>query len=75
MVETPDVIEKYIPDYCSCCGKDVSSLPYKFAGKRQLIDIPDIKFHVTEHQIFKKVCKVLFRSAKDLKNKMRDVDY
>lgn len=56
MVETPDVIEKYIPDYCSCCGKDVSSLPYKFAGKRQVIDIPDIKLHVTEHQIFKKVC-------------------
>lgn len=33
MVETPDIIEKYIPDYCSCCGKDVSSQPYEFAGK------------------------------------------
>ncbi|MCK4345551.1 MAG: IS66 family transposase zinc-finger binding domain-containing protein [Bacteroidales bacterium] len=56
MFETPDIIEKYIPDYCSCCGKDVSSQPYEFAGKRQVIDIPDIKLHVTEHQIFKRVC-------------------
>ena len=36
MFETPDIIEKYIPDYFSCCGKDVSSQPYEFAGKCQV---------------------------------------
>jgi transposase len=56
MVETPDIIEQHIPDYCSCCGKDVSNIHYEFSGKRQVIDIPEIKLNVTEHQIFKRVC-------------------
>ncbi len=56
MVETPDIIQKYIPDYCSCCGKDIRSLVCEFAGKRQVIDIPEIKVCVTEHQIYKRVC-------------------
>ena len=56
MVESPDIVEKHIPVFCSCCGKDISSLPYEFAGKRQIMDIPVIKLHVREHQIFKRVC-------------------
>lgn len=23
-VEIPDIVEKHIPDFCSCCGKDIS---------------------------------------------------
>ena len=56
MVETPDIIEQHIPDYCSCCGKDVSNIHYEFSAKRQVIDIPEIKLHVTEHHVFKRVC-------------------
>jgi transposase-like protein len=56
MVELPDIIEKHIPGFCSCCGEDVSSLPYEFVGKRQVMDLPEIKLHVKEYQIFKKVC-------------------
>ena len=56
MVENPDVIQKHIPKYCNYCGKDISNLPYEFVGKRQVIDIPEIKLHVTEHQLYKKVC-------------------
>lgn len=56
MVEVPDITQKHIPDYCSCCGKDLSFFPYEFAGRRQVFDIPPIKINVTEHQIFKKVC-------------------
>ena len=56
MVETPDQTEKHIPSYCNCCGKDLSELPYAFAGKRQVFDIPEIKIKVTEHQVYKKVC-------------------
>ena len=56
IIESPDVVEKHIPDFCSCCGKDISSLACEFIGKRQIIDLPEIKFHVHEHQIFMKVC-------------------
>lgn len=56
MVEKPDDIQEYIPDYCNSCGNNISNIPFEFAGKRQVIDIPEIKLHVTEHQIFKRVC-------------------
>lgn len=56
MIESPDIIEKHKPDFCTCCGKDISSLASEFVGKRQIIDLPEIKFHVHEHQIFKKIC-------------------
>jgi transposase len=56
MVTTPDFIEKHIPDFCSCCGKDMGAVPFIAAGKRQVIDIPKIKLHVTEHQIYSRKC-------------------
>jgi transposase len=56
MIESPDVVEKHIPDFCICCGKDVSNGDYIFVGKRQVIDLPEIKLHVREHQIFKRIC-------------------
>ena len=56
MVESPDIIEKHIPGFCSCCGKHLSSLAYEFVGKRQVMDLPEIRLQVKEHQIFKKVC-------------------
>ena len=42
--------------YDYCCGADVSSVTHEFVGKRQVFDIPEIKVHVTEHQVFKKRC-------------------
>ena len=56
MVEVPDIIEKHIPEFCSCCGKDISKIKEKFVGKRQVFDIPEIKVNVTEYQIFKREC-------------------
>ncbi|MGX1024837.1 IS66 family transposase [Psychroflexus sp. MBR-150] len=56
MVEIPDVTEEHIPDYCNCCGNDLSSLPHQYAGSRQVFDIPEIKIKVTEHKVYKKVC-------------------
>ncbi len=56
MAQVPDTIEKHIPSYCKCCGKDLASLPVQLAGKRQVFDIPEIKLHVTEHRVYKKVC-------------------
>ena len=56
MVENPDITKKHIPDFCTCCGEDLSSVPYEFVRKRQVFDIPEIKIKVTEHRIFKKMC-------------------
>jgi len=56
MVGSPDIIEKHMPGFCNCCGKDISNIAYEFAGRRQVIDLPEIKLHVREHQIFKKTC-------------------
>lgn len=56
MVNEPDHIENHIPEYCQCCGEDISNLPYEFVEKRQVIDIPEIKPKVTEHRIYKKTC-------------------
>ena len=56
MVETPDVIQKHVPDYCNSCGKDMIGIPFALTGKRQVIDIPKIELWVTEHQIFSRVC-------------------
>jgi len=56
MLECPDIVEKHIPDFCSCCGKDIRGHAKEFVGKRQVIDIPEIKYHVHEHQVFSKTC-------------------
>jgi transposase len=56
MVETPDKTVEHFPNYCNCCGNDISDNTSEFLGKRQVFDIPEIKLKVTEHQIFKKVC-------------------
>ena len=56
MAEVPDTVEQHMPDYCNCCGADVSTVSHEFVGKRQVFDIPEIKIHVTEHQVFKKRC-------------------
>lgn len=55
-VENPDYTEKYIPDYCKACGKDLSTTIPEYVGKRQVFDIPKIKVTITEHQVFKKTC-------------------
>jgi transposase len=44
------------PDYCTCCGKSLHSIPSVFSGKRQVIDIPAVHPTVTEHQIYSKRC-------------------
>ncbi len=52
----PDIIEKHHPNFCTCCGNDLSSIESIFLGKRQVIDIPTIKPNVTEYQVFQKTC-------------------
>jgi transposase len=56
MVSNPDIVDEHKPCYCGGCGNDLSKLPFEFAGKRQVIDVPEIKLDVTEHRIYSKVC-------------------
>lgn len=53
---SPDYIENHSPSYCNCRGKDLSTQPQLYVGKRQVIDIPPIIPVVTEHQLFEKRC-------------------
>ena len=56
MAETPDGIINHKPDFCNCCGTDLSNEPAEFLLKRQVVDIPAILPKYTEHRTFKKTC-------------------
>lgn len=56
MVENPDQIINHKPDFCNCCGNDLSDKPEELLLKRQVVDIPVILPKYTEHRIFKKIC-------------------
>jgi transposase len=55
-VSEPTEVILHQPNYCHCCGGDLSGIPAEFIGKRQVIDIPPITPVVTEHQIYGKRC-------------------
>lgn len=57
MTNTPDAIQIHSPNYCTCCGEDLSHYQTRFIGHRQVIDIPPIKPIVTEHQLFEVHCR------------------
>lgn len=54
--DTADVIIKHSPNYCKCCGKDLSNTPDFLCEKRQVLDIPPIKIERIEHQTYSKTC-------------------
>lgn len=54
--ETVDAIIKHTPNYCKCCGKDLSNTPDILCEKRQVLDIPPIKVERIEHQTYSKTC-------------------
>jgi transposase len=56
MVENPDQIINHKPDFCNCCGNDLSDKAEELLLKRQVVDIPVIFPKYTEHRIFKKTC-------------------
>lgn len=57
MTPNPDQIIEHRPNGpCPQCGTTHASGPGQMVGKRQVIDIPEIKAHVTEHQVFQTTC-------------------
>jgi len=56
MIETPDEIISQIPQFCNCCGNDLSGIKEEFVEKRQVFDIPKITMTCKEYHSFKKKC-------------------
>jgi transposase len=56
MSMNPTEILIHEPNYCTCCGKELSELPSEFISKRQVIDIPPVKPVIIEHQLYGKRC-------------------
>lgn len=56
MAAVPDKIEKLIPDYCNCCGKDLKEIEAVLASKRQVVELPVIKPIYVEYQNFIRNC-------------------
>ena len=54
--DTVDGIIKHTPNYCKCCGKDLSNTADVLCEKRQVLDIPPIKVERIEHQTYSKTC-------------------
>jgi transposase len=57
MSGNPDVVVNHQHIFCTCCGGDLSGYKHRFIGRRQVIDIPEIKPTVTEHQLFEVHCR------------------
>jgi transposase len=51
-----DTIVEHKPNYCNCCGQDLTEVPEALIETRQVIDIPVIKPVCTEHRIYRKTC-------------------
>jgi len=51
-----DEIVGHLPNYCNCCGQDLSEVCETLIETRQIIDIPVIKPVRIEHRIYRKTC-------------------
>lgn len=65
MTAHPDVVLNHSPDYCKCCGGDLSEIRAELSSKRQVIDIPVVRPVCTEHRSYTKICPCGVRSKAD----------
>lgn len=65
MTAHPDVVLEYSPDYCNCCGRDLSDIRAELSSKRQVIDIPVVRPVCTEHRSYTKICPCGERAKAD----------
>jgi len=56
MVSNPNEIIDHAPEYCECCGKDLTATHGEFVERKQVVDLPPIEPVVTEHRVYKKTC-------------------
>jgi transposase len=56
MVEKPDKIIEHIPQFCTCCGREMSQIHAELVERRQEVILPVIQPIYVEHQAFQKTC-------------------
>ena len=56
MSDKPDKIIEHIPQYCTCCGGNLSKVSAELVEFRQQIELPPIVPLFVEHQVFQKIC-------------------
>ena len=56
MVEKPDEVIEHIPQFCTCCGRDISLVHAELVERRQEVILPVIQPIYVEHQAFQKTC-------------------
>lgn len=56
MTTSPDEVIEYIPQYCTCCGEDLSHIKPELVERRQRVEIPPIQPIYIEHQIYSRQC-------------------
>jgi transposase len=58
LVDDPDSIVRHVPATCARCGADLEAVPEVEPERRQVIEIPEPRPVVTEHQAVQKTCPV-----------------
>jgi transposase len=56
MVAHPDRVEVHSPEACAGCGQSLDTAPVVALERRQVIDLPKVRFEVTEHQVERRLC-------------------
>ncbi len=56
MTATPDVVVRHEPARCGGCGAGLGRAPLAGTERRQVIDLPEIRALVTEHQMISRRC-------------------
>ena len=54
MTKNPDKIISHIPQFCTCCGRDLSQIKAELVECRQQVVLPVIEPVFIEHQSFQK---------------------
>ena len=58
LVDDPDDIIPHEPPTCAACGTSLAAVPALSQERRQVIEIPEPRPVVTEHQVVRKACPV-----------------
>ena len=56
MVDKPDEVIEHIPQFCTCCGRDISHVYAELVESRQEVVLPVIQPIYVEHQAFQRTC-------------------
>jgi transposase len=60
MVSQPDAIQVHRVDICRNCAQDLSLVPARCGERRQVMELPQKRVEVIEHQVEEKVCPTCY---------------